>query len=1414
VSNYIWATIIARLRGNPQKSSPWRKGVPLNNVSRTVRILISSPGDVNAERDGAKRVVEGLRRLYPGIDLLAVLWEELALPATASFQESIDYLLEREPVDIAVFIIWSRLGSPLGAAVTRDDGKPYRSGTEREFDLMLTAFQQSGCKRPVMLAYVRDDDAKFRELLTSCATEDLEDLISQRKLAESFVREQFHDDQGHNVRAYQTYREPSAFREQLKGHLRRALDDLLRVEKTVTWSEDPYRGLNTFDVEHAPIFYGRDEETCDVLQRLRDQRRSGCAFAVIVAASGAGKSSLARAGVAASLIHGTSEEDEVTWHSCALMPALCSQDLQYGLVEQLANVNPEISSTAEVTARIANGLKENPTLTVEMMIKPAFERVKQPLRLLLILDQMEELWTDSNITDEDREVFLNAVLALARSGYVSVLATLRSDFYSYAQKSVTFLALKGERGHYDLLPPDGAAIQRLITEPARLAGVKFERNEGAGKSVAEKIWEDASNDSDALPLLEYTLSELYRTREREKDLITFAAYEKLGGVEGAIGKRASEMFDQLHNGAKLAFEEVLPLLVSVDTSGEMLAVRRRAAMSTLTSTTGRVELTQALIENRFLATDREGDVAVASLSHEALLRSWKEIVGWIQKNREQLRRRARVEQLQHRWEQQDRDSSLLLFEGLALDEGRNLLDEASELLSDSTIEYIQASIESHEQRKYRSVKNRVVSFSAIAALLVFMVAGVIFLKTSNDRDRARNKVFNQLRKPESGALPLIVENLSELNLPHKELIDVFFDQKNEEHSKEKRLGFGLVLLSRSHTTPEILAELSKLLVQLHPKFFVAIKEKLQSHEERLIVHIAAFCDDFSSHKGTNDREQQRQKAHAMCILACMNQSENVLRKKECVELLIAHMSEQNNEHQETWLANLDPPQDESDPLVSSLEQFLLDVSGDVELSQVEFVARALKQLVPHARLKALGDELYERITGYHIAGKFNDPKKIALARRYALIATVLVHKKPEPVMTGLTADEMDLETVMKVLTADEWDLETMTQFVHHFKSWSEKFEIDVHEFADAAFSESEKLDQDPQTQASFLYGLLLTLGEFDSGELKESWFGDCVKKLEKLYQDHGDAGVHSATGWLLRRWNKAALLEIVDADESGKYSYKESKGVREWFVQNFTIDGETFHQTYVVIPAGLYEIGLDEEQMSDSPSDGGGDSHEVNLTRSFAVLDREVTQREYEAFCKSPGETDHDPRLHSGSDSSAMVGPSWYDSVAFCRWWSMKTNVDDAYFDTDSKVDTPEPRFDFPGFRLPTEREWEIAARAKTKTMFSFGGDESLLKHYGWYAGNSKIVSPAYQLRPNKNGLFDIHGNTFEWCQCWLTPYDTSKNAEEPVNRAVVSDSDRVHRGGCWEFRLYYCQSACRYGHHPDDKGTDNGLRLVYTVKQ
>jgi hypothetical protein len=124
---------------------------------KQLRIFISSPGDVSDERERARQVVHGLRRRYSNrAELIPIFWEDLPLSAGMSFQEGIDRVLSEDAgVDIAVFILWSRLGTPIGPSLQRADGSEYRSGTERELALMLEASRMQGGRRPHLLAYTR-----------------------------------------------------------------------------------------------------------------------------------------------------------------------------------------------------------------------------------------------------------------------------------------------------------------------------------------------------------------------------------------------------------------------------------------------------------------------------------------------------------------------------------------------------------------------------------------------------------------------------------------------------------------------------------------------------------------------------------------------------------------------------------------------------------------------------------------------------------------------------------------------------------------------------------------------------------------------------------------------------------------------------------------------------------------------------------------------------------------------------------------------------------------------------------------------------------------------------------------------------------------------------------------------------------
>jgi formylglycine-generating enzyme required for sulfatase activity len=192
--------------------------------------------------------------------------------------------------------------------------------------------------------------------------------------------------------------------------------------------------------------------------------------------------------------------------------------------------------------------------------------------------------------------------------------------------------------------------------------------------------------------------------------------------------------------------------------------------------------------------------------------------------------------------------------------------------------------------------------------------------------------------------------------------------------------------------------------------------------------------------------------------------------------------------------------------------------------------------------------------------------------------------------------------------------------------------------------------------------------------------------------------------------------------------------------------------------------------------------HEVTLTKSFYMQTTEVTQKQWLAVLGN----NPSGFLNCG-ENCPVEKVSWDDVQKFIKRLNQKEGSGK--------------------YRLPTEAEWEYACRAGSTTAFCFGNDIGMLAEHTWFGANSIDWShQAGQKKPNAWGLYDMHGNVWEWCQDWYGIYPS-----EPVRdpKGPPSGSHRVSKGGSWRSAARFCRSAHRYGVDPGYRRPTRGFRLV-----
>ncbi|MEM7640923.1 MAG: AAA family ATPase [Pseudomonadota bacterium] len=698
------------------------------------RIFLSSPGDVGPEREAAARVVDRINGDHATPLLHIVLWERAYYTALSTFQAQID---RPSQCDLVVCIFWKRLGSPLPDAFKRDDGT-IPTGTEFEFEDAMEAARLSPEKLPDLLAYRKTAAVTFSE-----------DTVEQERLQRanllSFWDRWFRSEVGQFTAGYQTFEDTSEFEEMLERHLR---DWLALRLGSVTWTDgNPYRGLAPFDVEHAPIFFGRRREVERLRARFLANAANGQRFLLVAGPSGSGKSSLVRAGLLARLSRRGSAASvgEAVIH-IGMRPALLGAGTWPQALAQAIFGHPALAAAlqagdftdAAALAQlfVAGGPAAAAPLVGALARDAGSDRHLPPLApddrvaLILLVDQMEELFA---WPDDAAQAFAALLATFADQPGLHVLGTMRSDFLHRLTEVPALDVLVGQGE----IRPDGAPervlhvsfprpadLREMITGPARAAGLTFADATGDRPALDQRI-EEATQPT-ALPAMQFLLSELWS--ERADNQLTHTAYEALGQVGGVMAARGE---DVVTGHSAVAFATLMRALVRRP-SPDRPAVSATVPMDRFAEDSPEGRLAGALREARLITSD-EGMIRLA---HESLLTGWTQLADLLRDERRHYAARDRlVDVMATRPDER--------LDGFLLEEGRDLRAAWGDAALEADATGLPALIKRSDQASRRS---RALRVTLGAAVLIGATGGLGAILWSQQNTRIAEDMAEALNR--------------------------------------------------------------------------------------------------------------------------------------------------------------------------------------------------------------------------------------------------------------------------------------------------------------------------------------------------------------------------------------------------------------------------------------------------------------------------------------------------------------------------------------------------------------------------------------------------------------------------------------------------------------------------------------------
>ncbi|WP_189483346.1 nSTAND1 domain-containing NTPase [Alishewanella tabrizica] len=501
-----------------------------------------------------------------------------------------------------------------------------------------------------------------------------------------------------------------------------------------SWQQgSPFPGLQAYDEHYASVFFGRGTQIATLLERIGQQVKYGRGFCLLLGPSGSGKSSLVNAGILPNLMQeGGYHGVEVLSYTSLDLADVAPQQLLLNLASALLDweLKDEPILAGNSAEQLAHSLAEAPAEIIQRLSAALNNGRQHVKRCALFIDRLEVLLSSPLFNDDERNQFVGLLELFATSNTVLVLSACRNEFYPLLVNYPTLMAGKAKGAHFDLAAPNRTDLLQMIRLPALAAGLSFDTDPDTAVPLDEILCREAASNPDALPMLQYTLQQLYLQRSNDNKLLV-SVYNSLGGIEGAIGKNAEQAINTLTAAQQASLPAVLSLLVTLR-EDEQSITSRSARFSQLKSDAEHA-LVQTLVEQRLFVSHLQHGDPCFSVAHEALLRRWPRATAWINEHYDSLSIKSRLQNLQQRWQAEQGNSAYLLAPGKPLQEALQLQQNPLFQLDAAELAFIEASAQKARQKRW-------LRHGTIATLcLLTMMALTMSIKSYHAEQQAQQK---------------------------------------------------------------------------------------------------------------------------------------------------------------------------------------------------------------------------------------------------------------------------------------------------------------------------------------------------------------------------------------------------------------------------------------------------------------------------------------------------------------------------------------------------------------------------------------------------------------------------------------------------------------------------------------------------